>query len=139
MQAACVLSLIKTKGFTQHFSLCHLHTHQCHRRGRRPCSRFFFVTLICIPKHVSGCGCWQRDHNTNIGNTRKQECKMKCISERICSSYTLPVSLSPCLYPLLSPFQFFIFSVLSNSATPTHTHTHTPVSYTHLDVYKRQT
>ena len=27
---------------------------------------------------------------------------------------------------------------LGQSKTHTHTHTHTPVSYTHLDVYKRQ-
>ena len=31
------------------------------------------------------------------------------------------------------------FPVFSNTfPTHTHTHTHTPVSYTHLDVYKRQ-
>ena len=43
----------------------------------------------------------------------------------------------------IQPFEhffYFLFAInLSRVLFHTHTHTHTPVSYTHLDVYKRQT
>ena len=46
------------------------------------------------------------------------------------------------LCPVNSTFQCYIgetvLILLSPAHTHTHTHTHTPVSYTHLDVYKRQ-
>ena len=36
--------------------------------------------------------------------------------------------------------RYLFCSLLTNESNGhTHTHTHTPVSYTHLDVYKRQT
>ena len=45
-----------------------------------------------------------------------------------------------CLSYVLFTFPFYYYHYRNKKAgkTHTHTHTHTPVSYTHLDVYKRQ-
>ena len=50
---------------------------------------------------------------------------------RVKNSYQLVIVCSVFFSHLPPPFPF-------SSYSPTHTHTHTPVSYTHLDVYKRQ-